>query len=123
MQKILIKHCVMPVDRAFVKNDGPKKWPKGPSAPDSEPLSQEVETLLSQILVEEANQAVWQKFESALGHYDDAHLELFEQYLDGVTIEELSRERNLSPDKLEQWIKNLKKELIQTLKTEISVRN
>jgi len=103
-----------------------KGRPKYPESADTDApkaeLTQEISELLDQVLVQEASNEVWSRFEQALSQFDEPSLEVFEAYLDGATLEQLSKENNLSQKEIENWINSLKRKLVQGLKQGTSVR-
>lgn len=99
---------------------------RGTTAPKQktvrEELVEDTEELLERVLIEEASAEIWKRFEQALGQFDEHNLKLFEDYLDGVTVEELSRRENIGTKELETWVKQQKRNLILRLHQGTKVR-
>ena len=83
---------------------------------------EDVEMLLEQSVLEEATSAVWQVFEKALKNLDEESSNLVRQYLEGTPVKELSQHKQLTEKELEAWLAKAKRELIETVRREVAIK-
>jgi DNA-directed RNA polymerase specialized sigma24 family protein len=70
----------------------------------------------------EASSKIWNSFEQALSRIDSESVELLTRHFDGASVSQLSREKKLSEQEVEAWLKKAKRELVNQLRTGIRVR-
>lgn len=73
-------------------------------------------------LAAEAEATVWKALDVAISGLDPESQELLNDYLNGTTVEEISKKRGLKKTDVEAWVARAKRELIKQLRTECVVR-
>jgi DNA-directed RNA polymerase specialized sigma24 family protein len=89
----------------------------------SNDLREDVSELVEKVTVEEARNTVLDKLESAFKTLDPKSLEVLHAYFNGVTLEELSQQNAISVDQTQDWIRQIKRQLITQLQRNNSVRH
>lgn len=84
-------------------------------------LRSDVEDLVTQSLTEEANAAVWTRFERCLEKLDPPSLELFRDFLDGRSMRELGEARQIDEKSVSDWIHRIRRDLFQCLRGDCKV--
>ncbi len=82
----------------------------------------DLEQLLDETIVTEAVAELMGKFEEALQALPPQSRDLISRHFDGVTLEQLGLENQVSLAQMEQWIERIKRELVQQLRTKCDVR-
>lgn len=84
---------------------------------------EDVEDLVERVTFEEAHLAVQKLFEKALSQLSPPEQELLESHWRGASLEELSLQASLSPQKTQLLINQLKKTLITHLQRSVRARH
>ena len=82
----------------------------------------DVEELLEKTIVEEVSEAVWQTFEKALSQLDQENRELLEKHLNGAPTKQLSEETGLGEDEIKKCLVQIKRQLQQSIRKDLRVR-
>jgi hypothetical protein len=82
----------------------------------------EVKELLDKTVVEEATAAVIKKWNNTLAELDDSSLKIWAEYESGKTIPELAKSHQLTVAQMTSWIDQIKRQMIQQLRTLCNVR-
>ena len=82
----------------------------------------DVHSLVSQSVLAEASEKVWEKFEGAMSQLDPASQALLRQFFDGVGVEELGKRHGLSEAQVGTWLGKARGQLIENLRTSFRVR-
>ena len=85
--------------------------------------SKDSDNLMKLAVAEEAVNQVWGRFEAALSKLDAESLDLFQSFLQGTSVEKLAQERKLTAEQTQDWLKRVKREVNQSLRTNIKVRH
>lgn len=85
--------------------------------------SKDSDNLMKLAVAEEAVNQVWGRFEAALNKLDAESLDLFQSFLQGTSVEKLAQERKLTAEATQDWLKRVKREVNQSLRTNIKVRH
>ena len=89
----------------------------------SNDLREDVSELVEKVTVEEARNTVLDKLESAFKTLDPKSREVLQDYFNGVTLEELSQQNAISITQTQDWIREIKRQLITQLQRNNSVRH
>ena len=89
---------------------------------DNLSIKEELAPLLEKSFVEEASQKVWSSFEKALLQMDDESLGLLRQHFSGMTVQQISAERNLKSQEVDAWLKKAKRQVMENLRRVCDVR-
>ncbi len=88
---------------------------------DSE-LTDDVEELLEKVVLEEATALVWKTFEAALRKLDPESRTLIEDHLNGVSADKLGAVTQIPKKEIENWLKQVKRELKQNIRKDFVVK-
>ncbi|NBX77237.1 MAG: sigma-70 family RNA polymerase sigma factor [Proteobacteria bacterium] len=89
----------------------------------SNELREDVSELVEKVTVEEARNSVLDKLESAFKTLDPKSQEVLQAYFNGVTLKELSQQNAISINQAQDWIRQIKRQLITQLQRNNSVRH
>ena len=89
----------------------------------SNDLREDVSELVEKVTVEEARNTVLDKLESAFKTLDPKSREVLQAYFNGATLEELSEQNAISINQTQDWIRQIKRQLITQLQRNNSVRH
>lgn len=82
-----------------------------------------IESLLTEIVFEEAQDEVWMEFNQVLQKLPAEGLEIFEKHLDGFTAAQIGKEKQLSEAEVKKLIQQLKRDLLRHLRGAFEVRH
>ncbi|MBI4406224.1 MAG: hypothetical protein HY537_18840 [Deltaproteobacteria bacterium] len=86
-------------------------------------IEEECQALVQQFVSVEAELMVWEKLEQALTKFDGQELHLLKGFLSGTSMEELARQNNLTREQVSGWLTKLKRDLIQHLRAQCTMRH
>lgn len=86
-------------------------------------LKWDVENLVKDVTIQEAQLAVEQKLEQALNALEPQSREVLLAYFNGTSLEELSKENSISISEAQNWIRQIKRQLISQLQRNNSTRH
>ena len=82
----------------------------------------EVQDLLKKTVTEETVEKVFIHFERALLDLEPESLSILRKHFDGKTIPELSKLHSIEEAHLSCWIRSIKRDLIESLRRDLKVR-
>ncbi|NBX68093.1 MAG: hypothetical protein EBR01_03895 [Proteobacteria bacterium] len=82
----------------------------------------DVEELLEKAIVEEVGEAVWRTFEKAFSQLDEENRNLLEKHLSGTPNKQLSMETGLGEEELKKCLVQIKRQLQQSIRKDLRVR-
>lgn len=85
-------------------------------------MQEDIQSLLEDVVLEEATQAIWMAFEKALENLDAESLVLLRGHFDGVPPEKLAAQKGLKTTEVENWLGKVKRELIESLRKDSNVK-
>ena len=85
-------------------------------------LRADVEQLLKKSVAEEATAKVWERFEQALSQLDENSQAIFSDFLSGHNYETLAKQRGLKRTEVEEWIKQIRRQINEALRQTCKVR-
>lgn len=86
------------------------------------PFREEVSELVERSVAAEAAAKVWQRFEAALEELDEQSQEIFAEFLNGTSVATLAQQRGLEPSAMQDWIKQIKRQLNEKLRQTAKVK-
>ena len=91
--------------------------------PIKEDWLSEVKELVERVVVAEADQDVWKKFELAMGSLGTVEKSLLQAYFQGQSPDQISLNLAIPEAELKPMITNAKQQLTQALRTAFQVRH
>ncbi len=85
-------------------------------------LTKDVEKLLETATLEEATAEVFSRFDNAIEGLDQQSREIFQLFLAGMSVAEISRNKNLEEKQLVQWMTSIKRDVLNQLRVNCKVR-
>lgn len=86
-------------------------------------LKWDVEKLVKDVTVQEAHLAVEQKLERALDSLEPRSREVLMAYFNGTSLEQLSKDNSISLKETQNWVQQIKRQLISQLQRNNSARH